>query len=56
MIETLLGTLHLVLFLIAGIEVLMSAKPLWSKVLWLMFLFLFPLIGVIVYFIFGRGK
>lgn len=56
MLTTILGILHLVLFLIAGFEVLMSSKPLISKVLWLMFLLLFPLIGVIVYFIFGRGK
>jgi hypothetical protein len=56
MIPTILGVLHLVLFLIAAFEVLSSSKSLIAKVLWLMFLFFFPLIGVIIYFIFGRGK
>ncbi|HPO93633.1 MAG TPA: PLDc N-terminal domain-containing protein [Phycisphaerales bacterium] len=56
MLYTILGVLHLILFLIAAFEILTSSKPLLDKVLWLLLIFLLPLIGLIIYYLVGRGK
>ena len=56
MLYTILGVVHLILFLIAAFEILTSGKPLLHKVLWLLLIFLLPLIGLIIYFLLGRGK
>lgn len=56
MLLTILGILHVILFLIAAFEILGSSKPLLHKVLWLLVILLFPLVGLIVYFVIGRGK
>jgi len=56
MLYTILGLLHLILFLIAAFEILNSSKELGHKILWLLLIFLFPLIGLIIYFVAGRGK
>ncbi|MGH7130564.1 MAG: PLDc N-terminal domain-containing protein [Phycisphaerales bacterium] len=56
MLYTILGLLHLILWLIAAVEILMSSKPLGNKVLWLLIIFLLPLIGLILYYLLGRGK
>lgn len=56
MIIGLLSLLHLIFFLIAAFEILTSSKPLGQKVLWLLLIFLLPLIGLIIYFLVGRGK
>lgn len=56
MIYTILGILHLVLWLIAAVEILMSSKSLGNKVLWLLVIFLLPLVGLILYYLLGRGK
>ena len=55
MLYTILGILHLVLWLIAAVEILTSSKSLGNKVLWLLVIFLLPLIGLILYFLLGRG-
>lgn len=56
MLYTILGILHLIFFLIAAFEILTSAKPLLHKVLWLLLIFLLPLVGLIIYFLLGRGR
>jgi len=56
MLYTILSILHLILFLIAAFEILSSSKPLGNKVLWLLLIFLLPLIGLIIYFLVGRGN
>lgn len=55
MFYTILGLLHLILFLIAAFEILTSTKPLLHKVLWLLLIFLLPIVGLIIYFLVGRG-
>ncbi len=56
MLYTILGIIHLILFIIAAIEIVGSSKPLIHKVLWLLLIFLLPLIGLIIYYLVGRGK
>lgn len=56
MLFTILSILHIVLFLIAAFEILTSSKELLHKILWLLVIFLFPLIGLIIYYVMGRGK
>lgn len=56
MLYTILGIVHLVLWLIAAVEILGSNKTLGSKILWLLVILLLPLIGLIIYYVAGRGK
>jgi hypothetical protein len=56
MLLSILGLLHLILWLIAAFEILNSGKPLGEKVLWLLIIFLLPLIGLLIYYFVGRGK
>ncbi len=56
MIYTILSVLHLIFFLIAAFEILTSSKALGQKVLWLLLIFLLPLVGLIIYYLLGRGK
>lgn len=49
-----LGIIHLILWLIAAFEILNSGKSLGQKVLWLLVIFLLPLIGLLLYFFIGR--
>jgi hypothetical protein len=56
MLYQVLGVLHLILFLIAAFEILSSGKELLHKVLWLLLIFLLPVVGLIIYFVAGRGK
>ena len=48
------GTILLVLDVIALVEIAGSARSTGSKVLWALFIIFFPLLGLIVYYIFGR--
>lgn len=50
----LLGLLHLVLWIIAAVEIVRSSRPLAEKVLWLLVILLLPLIGLIIYYVVGR--
>lgn len=54
MLWYILGIVHLILFLIAAVEILGSNRDLMSKVLWLLVIFLFPLVGLIIYYLIGR--
>jgi hypothetical protein len=53
---SILGLIHLILFLIAAFEILTSSKPLGQKFLWLLLIFLLPLVGLVIYYLVGRGK
>lgn len=56
MVYGLLSLLHLILFLIAAFEILNSGKTLGNKILWLLLIFLLPVVGLIIYYLAGRGK
>ncbi len=56
MLYTILGIVHLVLWLIAAVEILGSNKSLGNKILWLLIILLLPLIGLILYYVIGRNK
>ncbi|KAI0453191.1 hypothetical protein F5B21DRAFT_306845 [Xylaria acuta] len=50
------GFIVLVLDLIVFIEVLKSNRPATDKLLWCLVVFLFPIVGMIVYFLFSNRK
>ena len=54
MLYQILGVIHLILFLIAGYEIITSNKDLGKKVLWLLLILLFPLVGLVIYYLLGR--
>ncbi len=53
MLEGLLGLLHLIVAVWAIINIVGSGTSTLSKVLWTLFVLLFPLIGLIVWFFAG---
>ena len=53
MLEGLLGVLHLIVAVWAIINIVGSGASTVSKVLWTLFVLLFPLIGLIVWFFAG---
>ncbi len=53
MYEGLLGVLHLVVAIWAILNILQSGASGLAKVLWALFVLLFPLIGLIVWFFVG---
>jgi hypothetical protein len=53
---SILALIHLILFLIAAFEILTSSKSLGQKFLWLLLIFLLPLVGLVIYYLVGRGK
>lgn len=55
MLYQILGLLHLILFLIAAFEILTSGKALLNKVLWMLLILLLPVVGLILYYLLGRG-
>lgn len=50
----LLGLLHLILWVIAAVEIVKSSKSLGSKVFWLLAILLLPVVGLILYYVLGR--
>lgn len=54
MLYQILTVIHLILFLIAGYEIITGSKDLGKKVLWLLLILLFPLVGLIIYYLLGR--
>lgn len=54
MIGWILGVIVLVLDIFAAIDVLGSNKSIGAKILWLLVIFLFPVIGMIIYYVAGR--
>ena len=50
----LLGLLHLILWVIAAVDIVKSSRGLGSKVLWLLVILLLPVVGLILYYVVGR--
>ena len=53
MLEGILGVLHLIVAIWAIINIVGSGSSVLGKVLWTLFVLLFPLIGLIVWFFVG---
>ncbi|KAI0391040.1 hypothetical protein F5Y17DRAFT_442316 [Xylariaceae sp. FL0594] len=51
-----LGFIVLVMDLIVFVEVLKSNRPVPNKLIWCLVVFLFPVVGMIVYFLFSNRK
>jgi hypothetical protein len=49
------GLIVFVLDIIAIVSILTSAKSVGNKVLWILLVLLLPVIGMILYFLIGRG-
>jgi hypothetical protein len=56
MLGSILGLLHLIVSIWAIINVFQSSESTGSKVLWTALIFLFPLIGLIIWFFAGPRK
>ena len=52
---TILGVIHLIIFIWALISILAGRGSAGHKILWILVILLFPCIGLIVYLIFGRS-
>ena len=50
-----IGLIILILEIIVIIEIFKSGKPIIEKLLWTLLILMFPLLGVIIYYFFGRG-
>jgi hypothetical protein len=55
MLYSVLGIVHLVLLIIAVVDIVKSGMSIEKKLLWILIIALLPLIGLIVYFLIGRG-
>ncbi|KAH6887085.1 hypothetical protein B0T10DRAFT_563306 [Thelonectria olida] len=51
-----IGFIVLILDIIVWIEVLQSSRPPMHKLLWCLGVFIFPVVGVIIYFFFSNRK
>lgn len=51
---SILGVIHLILFVWAVIQILSSSMSIGSKILWTLIVFLLPVIGLILYYLIGR--
>lgn len=49
-----LGVLHLILFIWALFQILTSSMPVISKILWALVVLLLPIVGLIIYLLIGR--
>ncbi len=56
MIYSILGIIHLILFVIAAFEIITSSKDIVGKLFWLFIILVLPLIGLILYYLIGRGR
>lgn len=50
----LLGVIHLILFVIALVDILKSGMSPVNKLLWILLILLLPVIGLVLYFLLGR--
>lgn len=53
MLEGLLGLIHIVVAIWAIFNIIGSGSSAVSKILWTLFVLLFPLVGLIIWFFFG---
>ncbi len=51
---SLLGIIHLILWLIAAVEIMKSGKDTGNKLLWILVILFLPLVGLILYYLIGR--
>lgn len=51
----LLGLILLVLEILAIVEIFKSGKDMTAKLLWTLLILIFPVLGLIIYYFFGRG-
>ncbi len=51
---SILGIIHLILFIWAVVQIIGSGMSLGSKILWILIVFLLPVIGLILYYLIGR--
>ena len=56
MIYGIVGLVVFILDIIAAVEILTGSKSVGNKVLWLLVIFFLPVLGMILYFLLGRGK
>lgn len=54
--QTMLGLLHLILWIIAVVDIVKSSRSILWKILWILVVLFLPLLGLILYYVFGRGK
>ncbi|MGF1571988.1 MAG: PLDc N-terminal domain-containing protein [Sumerlaeia bacterium] len=50
---SILGLIHLILFIYAIIKIVQSSASLVAKIVWSLIVFIFPLVGLIVWFFIG---
>ena len=55
LLYTVLGLIHLILWIIAAVEIIAGGKPLLHKVIWLLLILFVPLVGLIIYNLVGRS-
>lgn len=55
MLYSVLGIIHLVLLIIAIIDIIQRPMAIEKKLLWILLIALLPIIGLILYFLIGRG-
>ena len=53
---SLLGTIVVILDIIAIISVLLGSASVSHKVIWIIVVLIFPVVGMIVYYLVGRGS
>lgn len=51
---SILGVVHLILFIYALIQIIVSSMPVLNKIIWVLVVFLLPVIGLLMYLLFGR--
>lgn len=54
--ESLLGILHLVVWIYALVQILGSGAPTGEKILWILVVLLLPLLGLIIWLFMGPGS
>lgn len=53
---SLIGLVVLILDILAIIEIFKSSKDMTAKLLWTLLILFFPIVGLLIYYFFGRGK
>lgn len=53
---SIIGLIILVLDIIAIIDIVKSGMDTTKKLLWIIVILLFPIVGLILYYLFGKGK
>lgn len=51
-----IGLVILILDIVAIVEIFKSSRDMMTKLLWTLLILFFPLVGLVIYYFFGRGK